>query len=106
MRILQYIQSMFSGSLSGISNLIVYIGIVVLFIMGLIRCVLPVAHTRGVLKRAIRSIRSNGDKKYAWQEDNFLGRGTLLAHWSEYLNNLFFADGRYHNASNVEDYIN
>ena len=106
MKLIQYIRSLFSGSLSGISSLVVYVAIVVLFIIGLTRCVFPVVHTRGVLRRAIRSIRSSGDKKYAWQEDNFLGKGTLLAHWSEYLNNLFFADGRYHNASNVEDYIN
>ncbi|MBQ6374831.1 MAG: MotA/TolQ/ExbB proton channel family protein [Clostridia bacterium] len=106
MQFLQYVKSLFSGSLSGISNLVVYVAIVVLFAMGLVRCVLPVMHTRGVLRRAIRSIRSSGDKKYAWQEDAFLGKGALFAHWSEYLNNLFFADGRYHNASNVEDYIN
>ena len=106
MKFMQYIQSMFSGSLSGISNLIVYIGIVFLFVMGLVRCVFPVMRTRGMLRRAIRSIRAGGDKKYAWQEDAFLGKGPLFAHWSEYLNNLFFADGRYHNASNVEDYIN
>ena len=106
MKFLQYLQSMFSGSLSGISNLVVYVAIVVLFVMGLVRCVFPVTHTRGVLKRAIRSIRAGGEKKYAWQEDGFLGKGALYAHWSEYLNNLFFADGRYHNASNVEDYIN
>ena len=106
MKLIQYIRSLFSGSLSGISSLVIYVAIVLLFIIGLTRCVFPVVHTRGVLRRAIRSIRSSGDKKYAWQEDNFLGKGTLLAHWSEYLNNLFFADGRYHNASNVEDYIN
>ena len=97
---------MFSGSLTGISSLIVYIGIVVLFVVGLVRCVFPVMRTRGLIRRAIKSIRAGGDKKYAWQEDAFLGKGALFAHWSEYLNNLFFADGVYHNASNVEDYIN
>ena len=106
MKFMQYLKSLFSGSFSGISNLVVYIAIVALFVMGLVRCVLPVMRTRGLLRRAIRSIRSSGDKKYAWQEDDFLGGGALFAHWSEYLNNLFFADGRYHNASNVEDYIN
>ena len=106
MKFIQYIQSMFSGSLTGISSLIVYIGIVVLFVVGLVRCVFPVMRTRGLIRRAIKSIRAGGDKKYAWQEDAFLGKGALYAHWSEYLNNLFFADGRYHNASNVEDYIN
>ncbi len=103
---MEFIQTLFSGTLSGISNLLVYIGIIALFLAGLIRCIAPVLHTRGTLRRAIRSIRSSGDKKYAWQQDDFLGKGTLFSHWSEYLNNLFFADGVYHNASNVEDYIN
>ena len=103
---MDFIQSLYSNALSGISNLVVYIAIVVLFVVGLIRCIAPVVRTRGTLRRAIRSIRSEGDKKYAWQQDDFLGKGTLYPHWSEYLNNLFFADGVYHNASNVEDYIN
>ncbi len=103
---MDFIRSFFSNALSGVSNLVVYIGIVALFVVGLIRCIAPVVHTRNTLRRAVRSIRSEGDKKYAWQQDDFLGKGTLFPHWSEYLNNLFFADGVYHNASNVEDYIN
>ena len=103
---MNFFQSFFQNALSGVSNLVVYIAIVVLFVVGLVRCIAPVVHTRGTLRRAIRSIRSDGDKKYAWQQDDFLGKGTLYPHWSEYLNNLFFADGVYHNASNVEDYIN
>ena len=103
---MEYFKTFFSNALSGVSNLLVYAGIVALFVAGLIRCIAPVVHTRGTLRRAIRSIRSAGDTKYAWQKDDFLGRGTLFSHWSEYLNNLFFADGVYHNASNVEDYIN
>ena len=67
MKFIQYVQSMFSGSLTGISSLIVYIGIVVLFVVGLVRCVFPVMRTRGLVRRAIRSIREGGDKKYAWQ---------------------------------------
>ena len=106
MNFLEYMKNLFSGSLSSVASLVVYVAIVALFIMGLLRCVAPVLRTRGLLRRAIRSIRSSGDKKYAWQEDDFLGSGALFAHWSDYLNNLFFADGRYHNASNVEDYIN
>ena len=103
---MDFIQSFFSNALSGVSNLVVYVGIVALFVVGVIRCILPVVHTRNTLRRAVRSIRSEGDNKYAWQQDDFLGKGTLFPHWSEYLNNLFFADGVYHNASNVEDYIN
>ena len=103
---MDFFKTFFSNALSGVSNLLVYIAIVALFAAGLIRCIAPVMHTRGTLRRAIRSIRSAGDTKYAWQKDDFLGKGTLFSHWSEYLNNLFFADGVYHNASNVEDYIN
>jgi hypothetical protein len=33
------------------------------------------------------------DDSVAWQEETFSGRGVLYAHWTEYLNNLFFADG-------------
>lgn len=102
---MDFFHSFFSNALSGISNLLVYAGIVALFVVGFIRCIAPVMATRNTLRRAVRSIRSSGDK-YAWQQDDFLGKGTLFPHWSEYLNNLFFADGVYHNASNVEDYIN
>ena len=99
-------QTFFTEALSSLSNAVVYVSIAALFVIGLIRCIAPVMHTQGTLRRAVRSIRSEGDKKYAWQQDDFLGKGTLFSHWSEYLNNLFFADGVYHNASNVEDYIN
>ena len=102
---MDFIHSFFSSAVSGISNMLVYAGIVALFVVGFIRCIAPVMATRNTLRRAVRSIRSEGDK-YAWQQDDFLGKGTLFPHWSEYLNNLFFADGVYHNASNVEDYIN
>ena len=106
MKYIDFAQKMFAGSMNSVSSLVIYIAIVMLFLVGLVRCVFPVMRTRGLVRRAIRSIREGGDKKYAWQEDDFLGKGALFAHWSDYLNNLFFADGRYHNASNVEDYIN
>jgi len=103
---MEFIQNTFSDLITGTANLLVYIAIIVIFIMGIFKCILPVVHTRRLLKKAVRSIRSDVSNKYAWQEDGFLGKGTLFPHWSEYLNNLFFADGVYHNASNVEDYIN
>lgn len=103
---MSFIQSLFSSAMDDLSNMLIYIAIVAIFIIGLVKCTIPVMKNRAVLKRAIRAIRSQGDSKYAWQEDTFLGKGTLYAHWSEYLNNLFFADGVYHNASNVEDFIN
>ena len=106
MKYIDYLKTMMAGSLTSASSVVIYVVIVLLFILGLVRCVFPVMRNRGLIRRAIKSIRTGGDKKYAWQEDEFLGKGALFAHWSDYLNNLFFADGRYHNASNVEDYIN
>lgn len=101
---MEYINMIF-GSVDSVASALVYLLIVLLFIFGLVKCILPVARNRATLRRASRTIRA-GDKKRSWQEDSFLGKGSLLPHWSEYLNNLFFADGVYHNASNVEDYIN
>ena len=95
-----------SGGLDAVINIAVYAVIVLLFIVGVIRCILPISHTRATIRRAIRSIKQGATGKRSWQEDKFLGKGCLYPHWSEYLNNLFFADGVYHNASNVEDYIN
>jgi len=87
-------------------SVFVYIAIVVLFIVGIAKCILPVIRTTDVLKRAIKNIKKGDKARRSWQEDRFLGRGVLMSHWSEYLNNLFFADGEYHNPSNVEDFIN
>ena len=95
-----------SELLSNIMNMLVYAVIILVFIAGFVRCICPVLRAKSVLRRAIRNIRAGEDAKKSWQEDDFLGKGVLKAHWSEYLNNLFFADGVYHNASNVEDYIN
>ena len=80
---MDYFKSFFSDALSGVSNLVVYAAIVALFVIGLIRCIAPVMRTRGTLRRAIRSIRSEGDTKYAWQQDDVVGQGTLFPHWSE-----------------------
>ena len=91
---------------TAVMNALVYAAILAVFILGVIKCIIPVMRTRATLRRAIRNIRAGANAKQSWQEDNFLGKGILSSHWSEYLNNLFFADGVYHNASNVEDYIN
>ena len=91
---------------SSFADIVIYAIIVAVFIVGLTLCILPVIDTRNHLRRAIRDLRAGERSKRSWQENNFLGRGSLLAHWSAYRNNLFFADGVYHNASNVEDFIN
>ena len=102
---MEFIKS-FLGMGGSLSNIIIYIVIVAVFILGLIYCIAPVLSNRGLLRRGIRTIKAGGKGKRLWQEDAFLGKGNLMAHWSAYLNNLFFADGSYHNASNVEDFIN
>ena len=104
---MEYVKKFFEniGGLEDVASFVVYVIIAMLFVFGFLKCVMPVIRNRNLLNRATRSIKS-GNQKRSWQEDGFLGKGSLFAHWSEYLNNLFFADGVYHNASNVEDYIN
>ncbi len=103
---MEFLQSLLGSASSDLSSLLIYVIIVAVFIVGLVLCIAPVVGTRGRLRAAIRSIKAGDKAKRSWQEDDFLGKGSLKAHWSAYLNNLFFADGEYHNASNVEDFIN
>lgn len=93
------------GSAS-VADILVYAAIIAIFVLGIAKCVMPVLNTRRLLLRAIRNIKAGDNAKISWQDDKFLGKGSLFPHWSEYLNNLFFADGAYHNASAIEDYIN
>ena len=102
----QFWNALTSGFSENAVNIIVYLAIAALFALGVAKCVLPVWHTKKLLARAARNIRKGEKSRHSWQEDTFLGKGVLYPHWSEYLDNLFFADGEYHNASNVEDYIN
>jgi len=102
MEILKSISSWMGGGF----GVFVYFAIVILFFIGITKCILPVIRTTKLLNRAVKNIKKGDKAKRSWQEDKFLGRGALMAHWSDYLNNLFFADGEYHNPSNVEDYIN
>ena len=64
------------------ANMLVYVAIVVLFIFGCLKCVAPVVKNRQILRRAIRNLKG-GEGKRSWREDNFLGKGSLMAHWSE-----------------------
>ena len=102
----KFLENLRSEWLTGAVNLIVYAAILALFVVCFIKCVAPVWHMRGLLSRASRAIRKGDGAKRSWQEEDFLGRGALKPHWREYLNNLFFADGEFHNPSNVEDFIN
>ena len=103
---MDFLRSLIGSATADLSNILIYAVIVAVFIVGLVCCIAPVLNTRGQLRRAVRTIKAGSKAKRSWQEDDFLGKGSLMAHWSAYLNNLFFADGEYHNASNVEDFIN
>ncbi len=92
--------------LGGGISVVVYLFIIALFMIGVFSCLVPVSNNNKRLKRAISLIKQGDSAKHSWQEDRFLGKGNLMPHWSEYLNNLFFANGEYHNPANVEDYIN
>ena len=84
---------LYSSFLTNTLNFLVYAAIVALFIVCMVKCVAPVIYTRRVLSGAVRAIKKGENAKRSWQEETFLGKGALYPHWSEYLNNLFFADG-------------
>ena len=102
---MSFFKTAFSWMGSGFS-VFVYIAIVALFVTGVLKCILPVTRNTSLLNRAVKNIRKGDKARYSWQNEKFLGKGNLYPHWSEYLHNLFFADGEYHNPANVEDYIN
>ncbi|MBR2570582.1 MAG: MotA/TolQ/ExbB proton channel family protein [Clostridia bacterium] len=102
----EWVQALGAEFLKNVFSSLVYVAIVVLFVISLIKCVFPVWHNKRLLRRAARAIRKGAKNGTAWQDENFLGGGSLYPHWQAYLNNLFFADGEYHNPADVEDYIN
>ena len=102
----QALSGLTAGTVNDLLTGLVYVAMVALFVIWAIKCALPVFTVRRVLRRAIRDIKQGENAKRSWQAEAFLGKGPLYPHWSEYLNNLFFADGEFHNPSNVEDFIN
>jgi len=103
---MEFLQKLIGMLGSNALDALIYAIIVLVFIIGLIYCIKPVLDNRGRLRRGVTKMKNAGEKQYPWQADDFLGRGSLSAHWSAYLDNLFFAEGNYHNPSNVEDFIN
>ncbi|MBQ2956659.1 MAG: MotA/TolQ/ExbB proton channel family protein [Clostridia bacterium] len=92
--------------LSNLGEFSVYFIIVVIFIVGLIKCILPVLNSRASLRKATRRLRHSEDRDI-WQDKAFLGKKSVLTvHWSAYLNSRLFANDEYHNASPLDDYIN
>ncbi len=52
-----------SGGLDAVINIAVYAVIVLLFIVGIVRCIAPISHTRATIRRAIRSIKQGATGK-------------------------------------------
>ncbi|MEA5069903.1 MAG: MotA/TolQ/ExbB proton channel family protein [Christensenellaceae bacterium] len=102
----EVIQGLMATLAADAASSLVYLAIAAVFAIAVVRCVAPVLQSGRLLRRAARRIIKGDKAKQSWQEQEFLGKGALYAHWCEYLNNLFFADGAFHNPSDVEDFIN
>ncbi len=92
--------------LSNLMEFSVYFIIVVIFVVALIKCIMPVMTCRACLRKATRKLRHSEDREI-WQDKAFLGKKSpLSAPWNAYLNSRLFANDEYHNASPLDDYIN
>ena len=53
-------------SMAGLANILVYGAIIVVFFLGVIKCVIPVWNTRRLLWKAIRNIKAGSNAKQSW----------------------------------------
>ncbi len=92
--------------LGNLTEFSVYLVIIIIFVVALIKCIMPVTRCRAALKKAARKLRRSEDPDI-WQDKGFLGKKSPLSvHWNVYLNSRLFANDEYHNASPLDDYIN
>ena len=95
------IQYCLNNALEGL----IYLATVALFIIALIRCVIPIYRIKKRLSRGSRILK-HGNNPNVWKESTFLGKGALYPHWENYLSNRLFADDNFQNACALDDYIN
>lgn len=97
----------FGGTiLSNLAEFSVYLVIIIIFVVALLKCILPVTRCRAALRRAAHRLKRSEDSDI-WQDKNFFGKNNPLSvHWNAYLNSRLFANDEYHNASPLDDYIN
>ncbi len=90
----------------GLSEILVYSTIALIFIFGVVKCVYPVYRNATLLNRAVIKLeRTTGSKKKpVWQEPRFLGRA-LRQDWQRFLLNADQLDLR-GLPCNAEEYIN
>ena len=101
MNILSLLKSIFS------LDTLIYLAIVLVFLVALVRCVLPLSRMAARLRRASRTIvtehRQNKEKK-SWNDLHFLG-DRLQGTWTDFLQNAELRDA--HGGScDVTEYIN
>ena len=84
---------------------LIYIGIAVIALIGIVKCVVPVRAAARRLRRGIHLLEtSTGEGRPVWQDVLFLGKQMQTA-WRRFLVNAEQLDARGLNC-NVEDYIN
>ena len=88
-----------------LGNLLVYVAIGLVFVIGITKCVLPVSRAGGKLRRSIRKLEMGaGAVPPVWQDTLFLGKN-MQGPWRRFLVNAEQLDARGINC-NVEDYVN
>jgi len=90
----------------GLSEMLVYIMIGLVFLFGIVKCIYPVYRNSALLNRAVMKLeRTTGSKKRpVWQEPRFLGRA-LRPDWQRFLLNADQLELR-GLPCNTEEYIN
>ncbi len=90
---------------SDLTNFLVYVAIALVFVIGIMKCVLPVSRAARKLRRGIHSLEVNvGAVPPVWQDVMFLGK-SMQGSWRRFLVNAEQLDARGINC-NVEDYVN
>lgn len=95
----------FSNLAADLGNFLVYVAIALVFVIGLMKCVLPVSRAGRRLRKGIHKLEVGaGSVPPVWQDTLFLGKA-MQGPWRRFLVNAEQLDARGINC-NVEDYVN
>ena len=90
---------------ANLTDVLIYMAIVMVALIGIIKCVFPVRKAAHRLHRAIRLLETTtGEGRPVWQDVLFLGK-EMQGSWRRFLVNAEQLDARGLNC-NVEDYVN
>ncbi|MBE5777666.1 MAG: DUF4175 domain-containing protein [Clostridiales bacterium] len=90
-----------------LTDVLVYTATVIIFVVGLIKCVFPVRNAAHKLRRGVRALETmppQSGERPVWQDSVFLGK-KLQGAWRRFLVNAEQLDAR-GLACNLDDYIN